>query len=82
MSVYYGVVKNRQVVLEADAPLVEGQRVEVRPVGDEKMVQELLRAEGLLTDEPADAVPPSDPTFTPIEVRGQLLSEQIIAERR
>ena len=32
MAVYYGVVKNNQVVLEGDVRLADGVRVEVRPV--------------------------------------------------
>jgi hypothetical protein len=32
VAVYYGVVKNNQVVLEGDVHLADGVRVEVRPV--------------------------------------------------
>ena len=81
VSIYYGTVRDRHVVLEGDAAPVEGQRVEVRPVGGQERVLELLRADGLLDDQSQVPGPP-DPEYLPIVVRGRPLSEQIIGERR
>ena len=81
MSIYYGIVRDKRVVLEGEAAPIEGQRVEVRPVGGEERVLELLRAEGLLDDQLHVPGPPA-PEFVPIAVQGRPLSEQIIDERR
>src|SRR5205085_11633233 len=55
MAVYYGVVKNNQVVFDDEVHLADGVRVEVRPRvpderGDSAAVDTQLRAEGLCED--------------------------------
>src|SRR5205823_4412837 len=105
MAVYYGVVKNNQVVFDDEVHLADGVRVEVRPRvpderGDSAAVDTQLRAEGLCEDAPATEeafkrhlratgalAPVVEPGPAPhdrrlIDVTGQPLSEQIIAERR
>lgn len=89
MVVYYGIVKDKQVVVEGGVPLADGVPVEVRPqhmdevddsAAEEALIQE-LRAEGLLEELPTGdrAV---DEAFEPVVVQGEPLSEQIIRERR
>jgi hypothetical protein len=92
MAVYRGVVKNNRVELEGDAHLPDGALVEVRPrasqggaaapaVEDDAAADALLRAEGLLEEEPP-APPRARAAFEPVVVQGEPLSEQIIRERR
>lgn len=86
MAVYYGIVRDKQVVVAGGVPLADGVRVEVRPqntdeVDDSAAVDAELRAAGLLEDTPAQAPAPAEP-FKPVMVRGEPLSEQIIRERR
>lgn len=91
MAIYYGVVRDRQVVIEGDVPLADGTQVEIRPrwsVEDEQTqvesaIKEHLRAAGVLT--PAEAFQSADDLdeeFEPVSVTGRPLSEQIITERR
>ncbi len=91
MTIYYGVVRNRVVILPEDVPLTDGTRVEVR-VSDvserederqheEQFKQELLKA-GLLAEikHPIDQADYGDRNL--IQVKGKPLSETIIDERR
>ena len=89
MAVYYGIVKDKQIVVEGGVPLADGVHVEVRPqdmdevddsAAEEALIQE-LRAEGLIEESPIGdgAV---DEAFEPVVVQGEPLSEQIIRERR
>ena len=86
MAIYHGVVKDNVVVLNENTRLPDGVAVEIHvPIApslpDDR---ELLRARGLLQDAAA-IVPvtiPEDIDRSPIPVRGQPLSEAIIAERR
>lgn len=89
MAVYYGIVKDKQVVVEGGVPLADGVQVEVRPqnmdevddsAAEEALIQE-LRAEGLIEESPSGdrAI---DEAFEPVVVQGEPLSEQIIRERR
>jgi len=87
MAVYYGVVRDNRVELEGDARLASGVRVEVRPRSvstqeDDAAADEILRAEGLLEDEPSRPSCAPFGSFNPVIVTGQPLSEQIIEERR
>jgi len=73
--------------LEGDARLANGVRVEVRPRSvstqeDDAAADEILRAEGLLEDEPSRPSRAPFGSFNPVIVTGQPLSEQIIEERR
>jgi hypothetical protein len=90
MALYYGRVKDGVIVLPPDVSLADGTTVEVRvaetPPTDERAAGEAakrrLLALGLLTE---IKEPPSDPDArrrTPIEVKGQPLSEMIVEERR
>jgi hypothetical protein len=92
MAVYHGVIKNNRVELEGDARLPEGTLVEVRPravqahdamptAEDDAAADALLRAEGLLGEEPPAPRGARVP-FDPVVVQGEPLSEQIIRERR
>lgn len=86
MVVYYGIVKDKQVVVEGGVPLADGVPVEVRPqnldeVDDSAAVDAELRAAGLLEDTPSQEPVPGEP-FKPVTVRGEPLSEQIMRERR
>jgi hypothetical protein len=86
MAVYYGVVRNNVVILPDDVRLPDGAPVEVRPRvvnerDDSVIVDEELRAAGLLEDMPAESTPDATP-FEPVSYTGRPLSEQIIEERR
>ena len=88
MAVYYGVGRDAHIVLEGDARLAEGTRVEVRPhpidtsdwAALEGELIQRLRAEGLIEEAPA-ADGEEDVAFEPVVVQGEPLSEQIIRER-
>jgi len=86
MVIYHGVVKDNVVVLNENAQLPDGVAVEIHvPIApslpDDR---ELLRTRGLLQDTTtASPAPlPAGIDRSPIPVRGQPLSEAIIAERR
>lgn len=91
MTVYYGTVKGKTIVLGEDAKLDEGSMVEVRPLGTEQVrqleeddlrVQRALLEAGLIAEiRPLGARPP-EAELPPIQVEGTPLSEVIIAERR
>ncbi len=86
MAVYHGVVRDNRVEIEGGGQIADGVRVEVRPrdvvpAEDDTAADDILRAEGLLEDEPSGP-PRARRTFEPVIVQGELLSEQIIRERR
>jgi hypothetical protein len=90
MSVYYGVIRDRVVVLSGDAPLVEGQRVEVRILdrkrararsGEEAFQQHLLKI-GLLSETRSATPVQAIQERKLVEVTGKPLSQIIIEERR
>ena len=59
MAVYYGVIRDNRVEIEDGGQLADGVRVEVRPrdvapAEDDTAADDILRAEGLLEDEPSD----------------------------
>lgn len=91
MAIYYGVVRDNRIELEGAARLADGTRVEVHTPSstprdmavDEAVAKARLRAAGLLgpTME-IDGVEDPEEEFEPVVIRGELLSEQIIRERR
>jgi len=86
MAVYHGVVRDNRVEIEGGGQIADGVRVEVRPrdvvpAEDDTAADDILRAEGLLEDEPSGP-PRARRPFELATVRGELLSEQIIRERR
>ena len=89
MAIYFGVVRDNHIELEGNAHLAEGTRVEVHaPPTDaertrvaEEMAKARLRAAGLLASVPPADDDPED-AFEPVMVNGELLSEQILRERR
>ncbi len=86
MAIYHGVVRDNRVEIEGGGQLADGVRVEVRPrdvvpAEDDTAADDILRAEGLLEDE-LSGPPRARRPFEPVTVRGELLSEQIIRERR
>ncbi len=91
MSLYYGVVKDNRVVLDNDARLADGTRVEVRPeqasardmMRAEEIVKERLRAAGVLAPAPPSLTDnDEDDDFEPITVEGEPLSQMLLRERR
>jgi len=87
MVVYYGMIRDNRVELEGDVRLADGVRVEVRLQNisareDDTAADEILRAEGLLAEEPPGSPRAPFGSFKPVVVTGQPLSEQIIEERR
>ncbi len=91
MVLHYGVVKDNRVVLDDDARLTDGTRVEVRPehvsardmARAEEMVKERLRAAGVLAlAPPALLNDDEDDDFEPITVEGEPLSQMLLRERR
>jgi len=90
MSVYYGVVKDRVVVLPENVHLAEGLIVEVwlprrkrsQPVLPEDTFRQKLLEFGLLSEikRPSSSEPAGD--RAPIRVKGKPLSQIIIEERR
>ncbi len=86
MAVFYGVVRDNRVEIEGGGQLADGVRVEVRPRDaappeEDAAADDILRAEGLLEDEPF-GLPRARRPFEPVIVQGELLSQQIIRERR
>ena len=91
MAIYYGVVRDNRIELEEAACLADGTRVEVHAPSpdskdmavDEAVAKARLRAAGLLGPalEIEDAEDPEE-EFEPVVIQGELLSEQIIRERR
>jgi len=86
MAVYYGIIKDHRVVLDDDVQLADGMLVEIRPrfpmSSSEDAFKERLLAEGLLTALPApQPVSPAQERHL-ISVKGEPLSQTIIAERR
>lgn len=89
MSIYYGIVKDNQIILPADTQLAEGATVEVRILQQsdqqsptEADFQQQLVDLGLL-EHPKIASPTAPlQNQPPIKVEGQPLSQTIIAERR
>ncbi len=93
MTIYSGIVKHNQILLEGDVQLADGVRVEVRPQGlvdaeptpsaaAEKDFLEHLRTAGLLLEGPTPMPAHTELDRTPIEVSGEPLSQTIIIERR
>ncbi len=90
VTLYYGVVQDNRVELEGDAGLANGVRVEVRTRIDEASDTQIeealircLRAEGLIEEPPvSDGADDNEEMLEPVMVQGELLSEQIIRERR
>ena len=90
MSVYYGVIRDRVVVLSGDAPLIEGQRVEVRVLDrkrakarpDEDAFQKHLLEIGLLSEARSATRVQATQERKLVEVAGKPLSQIIIEERR
>jgi len=91
MTVYFGTVKGRVIVLRDDAKLSEGSQVEVRLLGtapaqlgeeDDLRVQRALLDAGLITQIHPLGARSLDPEPPPIQLDGPPLSEVIIAERR
>ncbi len=90
MAVYYGVVRDNRIELEGEAFLVDGMRVEVHAppaeavdiAAAEDRAKALLRAAGLLAPAQVADDTEEDDDFEPVVVVGELLSEQIIRERR
>lgn len=89
MQVYYGVVKDRRVVLDDDVRLDDGTRVEVRPrhaqtsnADAEEIVKERLRAAGILAPLSPSGNDDEDDDFEPIMVEGEPLSQMLLRERR
>jgi len=92
MSVYYGVVRGKTVILPDEARLAEGTVVEVRAVAEdrappqlplpEELVKQDLHEAGLLLEIKRPALESCEDDFTPITVTGKPLSETIIEERR
>ncbi len=90
MTLYYGVIQDNRVELEGEVSLANGVRVEVRTRTDEASDTEIeealirrLRAEGLIEEASiADGADDYDEMLEPVMVQGELLSEQIIRERR
>jgi hypothetical protein len=90
MSVYYGVIRNRVVVLSEDARLIEGEKVEVRVLerqrakarAAEDAFQQRLLEIGLMSEvRPAAPGQPAQ-SRTLVEVAGTPLSQTIIEDRR
>lgn len=91
MTIYYGIVKGRTIVLSDPTQFEEGTVVEVRPItgrgdgaeleSDLQMQQALFQA-GLVdtVSEPGDSPVAPDPL--PLRISGPPVSETIIAERR
>ncbi len=91
MSVYYGTIRNRVVILPESAQWVEGAQVEVRlparpvppkPVENEESFKQRLLEVGLLKEVKAQYLVASPEDRTPIQVQGEPLSRAIIEERR
>ncbi len=96
MPTYYGIVQGNVVVLPEGVQLVDGQRVEVRvpapetaqpgtPRPEDQLEDEFeqyLVERGLLTENKNPAPIPAVGDWTPIQVKGKPLSEQIIEDRR
>lgn len=88
MTVYYGVVRGKTVVLPDDADLRDGDTVEVRPVDPaeddrlETLLEQDLVERGVLSDlKPSPRSVPNEERRL-IEIQGEPLSETIIRERR
>ncbi len=93
MTIYSGIVKHNQILLEGDVQLADGVRVEVRPqdlvdsdltpsATAEEAFREHLRTAGLLLERPTSMPAHAELDRTPIEVAGEPLSQTIITERR
>jgi len=92
MLVYYGVVKDRVVVLPEGVDLIEGLEVEVRvrspkrprleSVLPEDIFKQSLLESGLLQEIKTPALFQPSGDRTPIRVEGKPLSQMIIEERR
>ena len=87
MQVYEGIVKDRVVLLPDDVHLDEGQRVEIRireagQDSPEELFKKRLVEAGLLEEIKRASWPLADQDRTPIQVKGEPLSEQIMEERR
>lgn len=87
MQVYEGIVQDRVIVLPEGIQLEDGLRVEIRirePGQDpaEELFKQRLVEKGLIETikRPSRGLPDQD--RTPIEVKGQPLSEQVIEDRR
>ena len=87
-----GVVKGGVVLLPEGVHLPEGLAVEIRiltpevagneQLPPEEQVKQELLAEGILTRIARPTPIPLDEDRTPVTVEGELLSQQIIRERR
>lgn len=91
MPVYHGVVKDNIIVLAGGGvQLEEGTEVEVRPLTQVELSQELLEEvfeqrlleKGLLTEVKRPSRVPLQHERTPIKAKGKPLSQMILEERR
>ena len=87
MRVYEGIVQDRVVVLPEDVQLEDGLHVEIRireagHESPEELFKKRLVEAGLIESTRKPSWPLVDQDRTPIQVKGKLLSQQIIEERR
>lgn len=87
MRVYEGIVQDCVVVLPEGVQLEDGLHVEIRirEVGHESpevLFKKRLVEAGLIERPRKPSWPLADQDRTPIQVKGKLLSEQIMEERR
>lgn len=92
MSVYHGVVRDQVVVLPPGVQVAEGTPVEIRVrlprrrrragVTTEDLFRRRLVETGLLCETKAAYLVEPAGDRTPVQVKGKLLSETIIEERR
>jgi hypothetical protein len=90
MSVYYGTIKNRVIILPEDARLIEGAKVEVRVFdrqrakarATEDAFQQRLLEIGLMREVGPAAPGQSVQGRALVEVTGTPLSQAIVEDRR
>jgi hypothetical protein len=97
MELYYGTVRDNRVELDNGARLADGVRVEIRPHTPDEATRDARGAEDLRAAEESfkeslraagRLAPPAAAGATPVHTRGritvsgELLSEQIMRERR
>jgi hypothetical protein len=86
MPVYFGVVKGKVILLPENLDLPEGIRVEIRTLPEETssedVFKERLITSGLVRQAHSARPPRRTARRKPAHVKGSLLSEVIIEERR